>query len=55
MLTRKIDQRVRINSDIWVQVLGIDLLSHRVKLGFTAPEDFPVVVARLKKQRGMGL
>ena len=41
VLTRKIDQRIRIGADIEVVVLGID--GDHVKLGIQAPRQIPVL------------
>ena len=41
VLTRKIDQRIRIGSDVEVVVLGIE--GDHVKLGIEAPRQIPVL------------
>ena len=45
VLTRKLDQTIRIRGDIYVKILGIE--HGRVKLGITAPPNVEVLRGEL--------
>ena len=41
VVTRKTDERIVINGDVWVQV--VEVRGNRVKLGIVAPRDVEVL------------
>jgi carbon storage regulator len=50
VLTRKVDQRIRIGADVEVVVLGID--GDHVRLGIEAPRHIPVLRDELVQDVG---
>jgi len=53
ILTRRIEEVIRINDDISIKVLGID--GHQVRLGITAPDDVKIfrseIYDRIQKEK----
>ncbi len=53
VLSRKMNEKIRIGKDIWVEVVGIQ--NGKVRLGFTLPRGIPVLRHELiqnNEQRG---
>lgn len=49
-LTRSVEQKITINGNIVVTVLGIN--EGKVRLGFEAPKEVPIIRDNAKRKRG---
>ncbi|NPA81701.1 MAG: carbon storage regulator [Epsilonproteobacteria bacterium] len=50
ILTRKEREKVIINDNIVVEILGVDKKSGSIKIGIEAPKEIPIIRAEIKEE-----